>query len=686
MKAQVSSLCCLVLLLAVEHSHSRSKIHRKDGEKLQSPPGPGNAKPGRTQEGCHGSCVSSSTCSEPCAKHFRGQVGFTCHQNTWQKSTETCTSLSVEALFKDSSGASQLSLASSSIPLHILGFRAPQPIENVVQGILQHCPLDYSCIVQAVRSSEATSGNIAFVVELLKNISAHLSEDVTQEKMQSYSALASHVLQPAALSNWSFVPDRNASSDLLAAAGQFAGRLRPEAGGAERAAGPLFMQTRGARLLRNASHPSLTFSWGANRTAGGGLLGRIDIPRGELRGLPPGPARAVGVAFPTLGAVLGGPERGAAGTVLSVVLPERLQEVLLTFEKGGGSPDGPARCVGWHASRRAWDPHACRTVWDLRGQVGCCCRRSQAVTSFSILMSPATRTETALGYLTGAALGVSVLSLALCLLAEALAWSQVAATEISYLRHVCIVNIAASLLAADLWFLVGAHARIQSRAWCVAVAFFSHLSYLSAFFWMLFKALLIVYGVLVVFQRLLKARMLAAGFAVGYGCPLVIALTTVAVTQPQGGYLRCDACWLAWDRTKALLAFALPALAVVAVNLAVVLAVAVAAHRPSRGGAKARPAAAVLRVGKTVAVLTPLLGLTWGFGVATLVEGAPLAFHGIFALLNALQGFFILLFGTIMDHKIRDALRLRMASLRRRSRAAEDASLSPTNGSRLMNR
>jgi hypothetical protein len=51
-------------------------------------------------EKCHGPCIPSSICSQPCTEHFRGEIGFTCNQNKWQKSTETCTSLSVETLFK----------------------------------------------------------------------------------------------------------------------------------------------------------------------------------------------------------------------------------------------------------------------------------------------------------------------------------------------------------------------------------------------------------------------------------------------------------------------------------------------------------------------------------------------------------------------------------------------------------
>lgn len=79
----------------------------------------------------------------------------------------------------------RLSIAAPSIPLHILDFRAPpEPLQSVVQGILRNCPQDYACIIDAVKTSEATSGNIAFIVELLKNISTDLSDNVTQEKMK----------------------------------------------------------------------------------------------------------------------------------------------------------------------------------------------------------------------------------------------------------------------------------------------------------------------------------------------------------------------------------------------------------------------------------------------------------------------------------------------------------------------
>ncbi|XP_047589799.1 adhesion G protein-coupled receptor F4 isoform X2 [Lutra lutra] len=655
MKSQATMICCLMFFLGIECSHYKSKVHIKDGDKLQHPEG--KLKTGRIQEKCQGPCIMASNCSQPCAQHFRGEIGFTCHQNKWQKSTETCTSLSVETLFKDFSSASRLSLAASSVPVHVLDFRAPEPVESVAQGILRNCPIDYACILDVVKSSEATSGNIAFIVELLRNISTDLSDNVTQEKMKSYSEVANHILDTAAISNWAFIPDKNTSSDLLQSVNLFARQLRVH-NESENLVDELFIQAKGLRINHNTSEKKFNFSANMNRTTEG-ILGMIEIPRQELWKPSPNASQAISIAFPTLGAILKEVRsqnvslpRPVNGLVLSVILPEGLKQVLFTFEKINKSRNARAQCVGWHSRKRRWDENACETTLEITNRVKCLCNYTNMVMSFSILMSPKSIDNKVLYYITCIGLSISIFSLILCLIIEAVVWSRVVVTEISYMRHVCIVNIAVSLLIANVWFIINSnfHKKAQDSNW------------------------------------MMKSRLMAIGFAIGYGCPLVIAGTTVAITVPEKGYTRSDACWLNWDNTKALLAFAIPALVIVAVNLVVVLVVAVNTQRPSIGSSKSQDLAIIMRISKNVAILTPLLGLTWGFGVATLIEGTSLIFHIIFALLNAFQGFFILLFGTIMDHKIRDALRMRISSLKVRTRAAENASLSPTNGSKLMNR
>ncbi|XP_021506086.1 adhesion G protein-coupled receptor F4 isoform X2 [Meriones unguiculatus] len=697
MKPQVTMLCCLVVFLTTGCSYSKPKTHKKDKDKLQISPGKHEFR--WIQDKCNEPCKSSSSCSQSCAQGFNGEIVSTCNENKWQRTIETCTSLSVDTLFKHRNSPSTLSVASFNIPMNFMDNRAPVRIGNLSQGIQHYCPEDYFCIVDAINTSEVTSGNIAFIVELLKNISSDLQTygihaNVTWEKMKNYGKMANHILATAAIPNWAFIPNKNASSDLLESVNSFAKKLQIQ-GKSESIVDEHFIQTKGSRISH--STPENRFNLSVPMyNATEHVLVLIEIPRQALLKLSPNASQAIGIAFPTLGAILNEVHRPNMNLqkpiddlILSLVLPEGLNEIILTFDNINRSRSTGGQCVGWHSERRQWDESPCKMMRGITSTVKCQCKYTKAVMSFSILMSSKPVRDNVLKYITFIGLSVSIFSLVLCLLIEAVVWSRVVVTEISYMHHTCIVNIAVSLLSANVWFIIGSNfdANIQEdHKWCVAVTFFSHFFFLSLFFWMLFKALLIVYGILFVFRRMMKSCMMAIGFAIGYGCPLVIAAVTVIVTEPGEGYTRKDACWLNWNQTKALFAFAIPALAIVAVNLLVVLAVAINTQRPLIGSSKSQDMAILIRISKNVAILTPLLGLTWGFGIATLLEGTHLAFHIIFALLNAFQGFFILLFGTIMDYKIRDALRMRVSSLKGKSRAAEKASLSPVNGSRVLNR
>lgn len=117
-------------------------------------------------------------------------------------------------------------------------------------------------------------------------------------------------------------------------------------------------------------------------------------------------------------------------------------------------------------------------------------------------------------------------------------------------------------------------------------------------------------------------------------------------------------------RAKPLLAFVVPALTIVAVNLVVVLLVLRKLWRPAIGERLNQDDKAIaIRVGKSLLVLTPLLGLTWGFGIGTMADSQNLAWHVLFALLNAFQGFFIFCFGILLDNKMRQLLSNKLTSL-----------------------
>ncbi|KAF4082574.1 hypothetical protein AMELA_G00153210 [Ameiurus melas] len=225
------------------------------------------------------------------------------------------------------------------------------------------------------------------------------------------------------------------------------------------------------------------------------------------------------------------------------------------------------------------------------------------------------------------------------------------------MRHVSIVNIAVSLLIANICFIIGAAVVKKGVGPCSTATFFMHFFYLALFFWMLLSALLLLYCTLMVFSRLTKGAMMAIAFTVGYGAPLIIAVITVASTAGSQGYIQKDYnCWLNWSQKKTLLAFVIPALIIVAINLLILIVVLCKMLR--RGlNATTQPDEKhpLMVIARCVAILTPLFGLTWGFGIGTMMSSS-FGVHVVFAFFNSLQGFFILLFGTLLDSKVREAL------------------------------
>ncbi|GAA6076660.1 serine-rich adhesin for platelets-like isoform X1 [Tachysurus ichikawai] len=130
-------------------------------------------------------------------------------------------------------------------------------------------------------------------------------------------------------------------------------------------------------------------------------------------------------------------------------------------------------------------------------------------------------------------------SLVLCLISEIIIWKSVTRNDTSFMRHVSIVNIAVSLLIVNICFIIGA-AVVKQEGPCSTATFFMHFFYLALFFWMLLSALFLLYRTLMVFSRMTRGAMMAIGFIVGYGAPLIIAVITVASTAGGKGYIQQD--------------------------------------------------------------------------------------------------------------------------------------------------
>ncbi|KAM4633774.1 adhesion G protein-coupled receptor F5-like [Polymixia lowei] len=325
---------------------------------------------------------------------------------------------------------------------------------------------------------------------------------------------------------------------------------------------------------------------------------------------------------------------------------------------------GNPECVFWNFSLFSglggWDEEGCELVSNVNETVTCNCNH---LTSFSMLMSASIPDDIkeVLAIISYIGVGISILCLVICLIIEAIVWRKICINSISRLRHVSIVNIAVSLLIADIWFIIGAaisDSKSDNGSGCTAATFFIHLFYLALFFWMLASGLLLLYRTVSVFAGGLSDKaMLAIGFSIGYGAPLIIAIITIAVTAPKDQYFRKNGtCWLNWFDSMALLAFVIPALLIVLINLLILIVVMYKTLRSRSVGDSATEKQTLKVIARCLAVLTPLFGTTWGLGVGILINPNDKGIHIAFAFFNSLQGFFILVFGTLLDKKIQSEL------------------------------
>ncbi|XP_026889170.2 adhesion G-protein coupled receptor F3 isoform X4 [Acinonyx jubatus] len=331
-------------------------------------------------------------------------------------------------------------------------------------------------------------------------------------------------------------------------------------------------------------------------------------------------------------------------------------EVIMDFGGTGSTP----HCVFWDHSlfrgKGGWSDEGCQAQTARASPTTrCVCRH---LTAFSVLTSPNTVPENlTLERLSQVGLGASIVALLVCLGVYRLVWRVVVQSKVAYLRHTALLNVVLCLLAADACFLGAPLLPPGPRSpLCLAAAFLCHFLYLATFFWMLAQALMLAHQLLFVFDQLSQCRVLSLMVVLGYVCPMGFAGAALALYLPRGQYLREGACWLS-GKGGALYTFVGPVLAIVGVN-GLVLAMAVRKLlRPSPSeGPQAERRQALLAVIKALLVLTPIFGLTWGLGLATLLEEVSTVPHYIFTILNTTQGVFILLFGCLMDKKVREAL------------------------------
>nr|XP_045012476.1 adhesion G protein-coupled receptor F5 isoform X2 [Jaculus jaculus] len=622
----------------------------------------GVGEPGKViQKMCQFSSVSKSP-----GHAIGGIASYTCVGSRWKEERKGCISAPINGLLQLAKALIKSPSQDQKLPTYLKDL-------SVSTGKEEH----------NIRSSPGSLGAIINILDLLSTVPAQLSSEMMKDVLSTVNV----ILDKSILSSWENLQQQqtNQSSQLLSSMERFSQALR--SGDST----PSFL------FHPNVQMKSMVVKHGRPQIyqqkfvfTDSHLWGDVTVDECQVGNLQHD-SSIVTVAFPTLKAILAQDVRKKAypdSLVMTTTVSHELTKpfkISMTFSDNHRA-GGKLQCVFWNFSLAnytgGWDSSGCSEPEITRDSISCTCDH---LTSFSILMSPdspdpGSLLQILLDIISYIGLGFSILSLAACLVVEIVVWKSVTKNRISYMRHICIANISVSLLIADIWFMVTAaidngHYPLSKTA-CVAATFFIHFFYLSAFFWMLTLGLMLFYRLMFILHDASKSTQKAIAFSLGYVCPLIIAVVTLGVTQPREVYTRRNVCWLNWKETKALLAFVAPALIIVVVNLTITIIVITKILRPSIGDKpNKQERSSVFQISKSIVVLTPLLGLTWGFGFATVLEESNTVFHIIFTLLNAFQGLYILLFGCLWDQKVQEVLLKKFSLSRWSSQHSKSTSL-----------
>ncbi|NXA91046.1 AGRF5 protein, partial [Melanocharis versteri] len=613
----------------------------------------------RLGTGTEGATLIKPCCDVKNPEGFtQGSITYQCINSSWKVARNDCLSGPINDLLNTAESLVNSPEAKAELPSYLAQLREQTKKE-----------------LTTINNSSANLGAIVTILDMVSSIPVE-AEELT---MQNFLSTVDLIVDDSTTGAWEDLNKEKTrqSSLLLQSVENFSLRLQP-VNNTIPSVSANTIQLQGTVVKENNNTDyNKDFRGTKNLTV------NVLISETEIQTLTQN-STIVSVMYSKLGGIL--PQnsfRYVNGLLLTTTLSSNRSQkfdVNMTFAKKDLSLKKP-ECVFWNFTlnnhKGDWDTRGC-TPTELEHYVICSCNH---LTSFSILMSPDRSSELNFEvYISYVGLGISIVSLVVCIIIESLVWKYVTNNTTSYMRHVCILNIATSLLIADVWFIVTASITAQNqqrgRDICIMATFFIHFFYLCVFFWMLSLGLILFYRLVFILHNTSKTAQKAVAFCLGYVCPFVIAVTTIAVTLPKNSYTRKDVCWLNWKDSKALLAFVIPALIIVATNLFIAAVVIIKILRPTIGDrSSGQERKSLFQIGKSMAILTPLLGLTWGFGLATVIENSHPAFHILFALLNALQGLFILVFGTLWDKKIQEALLKRNSSPKWSSQQSKSSSL-----------
>ncbi|XP_014106864.1 PREDICTED: adhesion G-protein coupled receptor G2 isoform X2 [Pseudopodoces humilis] len=344
------------------------------------------------------------------------------------------------------------------------------------------------------------------------------------------------------------------------------------------------------------------------------------------------------------------------------------------------------RCVFWDFNKNGghggWSYEGCIVKESRVNETVCSCNH---LTSFAVLMdlygnTPLNPTqELVLTFISYIGCGLSAIFLSVTLVTY-IAFEKIRRDYPSKI----LIQLCAALLLLNLVFLLDSWiALYDTQGLCIAVAVFLHYFLLVSFTWMGLEAFHMYLALVKVFNTYVRKYILKF-CVVGWGLPAVIVSIVLAVSPDNYGLITTgkvsingpdEFCWI-----KNRIVFYITAVGyfclIFLINISMFIVVLIQLCRIKKKkqlGAQRKTSIQDLR---SVAGLTFLLGITWGFAFFTVNE----VFTYLFTIFNTLQGFFIFIFYCVSKENVRKQWRRYLCCGKFRLAENSDWSRTATNG------
>uniref|UniRef100_A0A671EMI4 Adhesion G protein-coupled receptor G2 n=1 Tax=Rhinolophus ferrumequinum TaxID=59479 RepID=A0A671EMI4_RHIFE len=350
--------------------------------------------------------------------------------------------------------------------------------------------------------------------------------------------------------------------------------------------------------------------------------------------------------------------------------------------------DLTVRCVFWdlgrNGGRGGWSSDGC-SVRDRRlNETICTCSH---LTSFGVLLD-LSRTSLppaqmmALTFITYIGCGLSSIFLSVTLITY-IAFEKIRRDYPSKI----LIQLCAALLLLNLVFLLDAWIALYDvRGLCISAAVFLHYFLLVSFTWMGLEAFHMYLALVKVFNTYIRKYILKFCI-VGWGVPAMVVTIVLTISPDNyglGSYGKFpsgspnDFCWINSNAVFYITVVGYFCV-IFLLNISMFIVVLVQLCRIKKKkqlGAQRKTSIQDLR---SVAGLTFLLGITWGF--AFFAWGpVNITFMYLFAIFNTLQGFFIFIFYCVAKENVRKQWRRYLCCGKLRLAENSDWSKTATNG------